>query len=65
MQVKLNGQMIHTESKNITQLLEEFSITKQSIAVAVNLDVLKQELWDSYPLKENDNIECLTFMGGG
>lgn len=65
MQIKLNGEIIHTNSKTITNLLEEYSITAKSVVVAVNLEVVKQEKWDSYYLKENDIIECLTFMGGG
>ena len=65
MQIKLNGKIIQTESKTIANLLEEYAIAAKSVAVAVNLEVIKQEKWDSYSLKENDVVECLTCMGGG
>lgn len=65
MQIKLNGKIIHTESKNILELLLEYSIERKSIVVAVNMEIIKQEKWQSYTIKENDTIECLTFMGGG
>ena len=65
MQIKLNGKIIQTESKTIANLLEEYAIAAKSVAVAGNLEVIKQEKWDSYSLKENDVVECLTFMGGG
>ncbi len=65
MQIKLNGNIIQTESKNVLELLQEYRIETKSVAVAVNLEIIKQEQWDSYLLKENDVIECLTFMGGG
>ncbi|MBX7489963.1 sulfur carrier protein ThiS [Helicobacter turcicus] len=65
MQVKLNGNIIDTESKNILELLLEYSIERKSVAVAVNTAIIKQEKWDSYKIKNNDTIECLTFMGGG
>ena len=65
MQIKLNGKIIQTESKTIANLLEEYAIAAKSVAVAVNLEVIKQEKWDSYSLKENDVGEWLTFMGGG
>ena len=65
MQIKLNGKIIQTESKTIANLLEEYAIAAKGVAVAVNLEVIKQEKWDSYSLKENDVVECLTFMGGG
>ncbi len=65
MQVKLNGEMITTDSKNLLELLQEYKIQAKSVAVAVNLEIIKQEQWNSYIFKENDTIECLTFMGGG
>lgn len=65
MQIKLNGKIINTESKNILELLLEYSIERKSIVVAVNMEIIKQEKWQSYAIKENDTIECLTFMGGG
>ncbi|WP_416863538.1 sulfur carrier protein ThiS, partial [Helicobacter ganmani] len=65
MQIKLNGNIIHTESKNVLELLQEYKIETKSVAVAINLEIVKQEKWDSFLLKENDIIECLTFMGGG
>lgn len=65
MQIKLNGEAINTESSNILELLKEYSIETKSVAVAVNLEIIKQEYWSSYKMQENDTIECLTFMGGG
>ncbi|TLD85039.1 sulfur carrier protein ThiS [Helicobacter sp. MIT 11-5569] len=65
MQIKLNGDIINTESKNVLELLQEYKIETKSVAVAINLEIIKQDKWDSHLLKENDVIECLTFMGGG
>lgn len=65
MQIKLNGKLINTESQNVLELLREYEIEAKSVAVAINLEVIKQDKWDSYLLQENDVVECLTFMGGG
>lgn len=65
MQIKLNGKLINTESQNVLELLQEYQIEAKSVAVAINLEVIKQDKWDSYLLQENDVVECLTFMGGG
>lgn len=65
MQIKLNGSLIDTESKSVLELLQEYKIEAKSVAVAINLEIVKQEKWDSYLLQENDVVECLTFMGGG
>ncbi|MDR0666757.1 MAG: sulfur carrier protein ThiS [Campylobacteraceae bacterium] len=35
------------------------------MAAAVNLNVVKQENWKTYELKENDSVEFLRFVGGG
>ncbi len=65
MQIKLNGSLIDTESQNVQELLQEYKIETKSVAVAINLEVIKQDKWDSCLLQENDVVECLTFMGGG
>ncbi|MDE5591545.1 MAG: sulfur carrier protein ThiS [Helicobacter sp.] len=65
MQVRLNGESISTQATSLLHLLKEYQIDTKSIAVAINLEVIKQDKWDSYSLKEGDNIECLTFLGGG
>lgn len=65
MELKLNGKAITTHSKNLLELLKEYKIEQKSVAIAVNLEVIKQEQWETYALKNGDVIECLTFMGGG
>ncbi|MCL9818615.1 sulfur carrier protein ThiS [Helicobacter colisuis] len=65
MELKLNGQFIATHSKNLLELLKEYKIEQKSIAIAVNLEVIKQDQWESYMLKNGDVIECFTFLGGG
>lgn len=65
MELKLNGQFITTHSKNLLELLKEYKIEQKSVAIAVNLEVVKQDQWESYALKNGDIIECFTFLGGG
>ena len=65
MELKLNGQFIATHSKNLLELLKEYKIEQKSVAIAVNLEVIKQDQWESYMLKNGDVIDCFTFLGGG
>ncbi|EES89693.1 sulfur carrier protein ThiS [Helicobacter canadensis] len=65
MELKLNGQFIATHSKNLLELLKEYKIEQKSVAIAVNLEVIKQDQWKNYTLKNGDVIECFTFLGGG
>ena len=65
MKIKLNGEEIQTAQNLLIGLLREYKIDTKSIVVAINTNIVKKEKWDSHFLKENDVIECLTFMGGG
>ncbi|CAM2963710.1 sulfur carrier protein ThiS [Helicobacter burdigaliensis] len=66
MQIKLNGEAIDiAPDTTLLDLLEQYKIETKSIVVAINLESIKKEQWSSYILKENDTIECLTFLGGG
>jgi sulfur carrier protein len=35
------------------------------MAAAVNMDIVKQDKWDIYQLKDGDKLELLDFVGGG
>ena len=35
------------------------------MAVAINMQVIKKSLWESYVLQNGDEIEILDFVGGG
>ena len=36
-----------------------------SVIVEYNFNILKSELWDSTGINDKDNIEILSFVGGG
>ncbi len=66
MKIKING--IEKDVKdNITikELLKELNILDKTMAVAVNMNIVKKDEWDKYKLNENDKIEALNFVGGG
>ena len=66
MKIKLNGKWVEVEDKiSIKKLLEEFKILDKVMAVAVNMEIVKKENWEEFRLKEEDEIEALTFVGGG
>jgi sulfur carrier protein len=47
------------------ELIDELKIGEKTIAVAVNMDVIKKDIWCKYVLKEGDKIELIQFVGGG
>lgn len=65
MQLIINGEIKQTGSKTIQALLLELGIEDKVMAAAVNMDVVKKDMWDSFQLNENDRVEFLQFVGGG
>jgi len=65
MQLIINGETKESSAKTIKDLLDELGIESKVMAAAVNMNVVKQALWESYTLVENDKVEFLQFVGGG
>jgi len=53
------------ENTTIKELLKELKVLDKTMAVAVNMKIVKKDDWDTYNLKEGDKIEALNFVGGG
>ena len=65
MHFRVNGEEKESEAQTIQALLDELGIESKVMAAAVNMNVVKKELWESFQLNENDKIEFLEFVGGG
>jgi len=65
MQLIINGEKKESGAKSIQALLDELGIESKVMAAAVNMNVVKKELWGSFELSENDKVEFLQFVGGG
>jgi len=66
MRVVVNGkEMDIKEEMSVLDLLKELKILDKTMAVAVNLEVVKKDDWGKFIIKENDKIEFLNFVGGG
>jgi len=61
----INGESKESQAKSIQDLLNELRIENKVMAAAVNMNVVKKELWETYELHENDRVEFLQFVGGG
>jgi sulfur carrier protein len=49
----------------ISELIVELGLKVAVMAVAVNMNIVKKDDWDSFILSENDKVEMLQFVGGG
>jgi len=64
--IKINGiEKKITPNTTIKQLLEELKVLDKTMAVAVNMKIVKKDDWNNYILHNNDKIEALNFVGGG
>lgn len=66
MKLIINSEEINFESPlTILEILEKLQIKDKAMAVAVNMEIVKKDKWDSFIPKENDKLEILQFVGGG
>lgn len=66
MKVIVNGQEKEF-SKEITleNLLKQLSLEGKVMAAAVNMEIVKQNNWNTHLLQDGDKLELLDFVGGG
>lgn len=62
----INGEKKEFE-KNMTlqKVLEKLGLEGKVMAAAVNMEIVKQDKWDTHILKDMDKLELLDFVGGG
>jgi len=66
MDIIINGnKKVFKESKTLENILKELSLDGKVMAAAVNMDIVKQNDWQHYKLKDGDKLELLDFVGGG
>lgn len=66
MNITINGK-VETLEENTTILdfIKLKGLNPENVAVEYNLNIVKNEEWSKTILKENDNLEVLSFVGGG
>ena len=66
MTIIINGEAKEFSSElTLTQILSNLSLEGKVMAAAVNMEIVKQDSWDSYKLSDGDKLELLDFVGGG
>ena len=66
MNIVINGDIREFNSGiTLAEILKELSLDGKVMAAAVNMEIVKQNEWDSFVLKDSDKLELLDFVGGG
>jgi len=64
--ITVNGKSVSLDAPmTISQLLDRVEVPPNYLAVEVNADVVPRELLDSAMVKDGDDIEVVTLVGGG
>jgi thiamine biosynthesis protein ThiS len=65
MLIKVNGEEKDlAEGTTLRQLVSQFKMTPEKVALELNRRLVKSDKYDT-PLKAGDEVEIVTFVGGG
>ncbi len=65
MVVNVNGEKKQlTDGTTLRQLVAMFKLTPEKVAIELNRRLVKSDKYDA-PLKDGDEVEIVTFVGGG
>lgn len=53
------------ENITLKKVIEELRLDGKVMAAALNMEIVKQNEWESCVLKDMDKLELLDFVGGG
>jgi sulfur carrier protein len=66
MRLKINGETKENiRATTVKELLDELGIITGRVAVEVNVSIVKKADYETFLLKEGDEIEIVNFVGGG
>lgn len=66
MKIVINGESREFSAETtLLNVLKELSLDGKVMAAAVNMQIVKQDQWNSHKLIDGDKLELLDFVGGG
>ncbi len=66
MTIIVNGETKEYSTEvTLLEMMKDLDIVDKVMAAAVNMNIVKQDIWNSHTLKEGDKVELLDFVGGG
>ncbi len=66
MQLTVNGETRECPMEiSISRLLKSLNVNEDHVAVELNHEIVPRAKFGERILKENDNLEIVTFVGGG
>ena len=63
--VKINGEHVAAAGQTLSQYLASTACNPQRIVIEYNGEILPRENYDTTVLNDDDQVEIISFMGGG
>ncbi len=64
--IKINGKNTPESSgMTLSEYLEKSGYSPERVAIEVNYNIIPKSEYDIYVISEDDEIEIVSFMGGG
>ena len=63
--VKINGELLDKDGKNIAEMLADMELNVQHVAVELNEEIVPKAKYSETFLKDGDHVEVVRFVGGG
>ena len=63
--VKINGEHVNAAGQSVSQYLASTACNPQRIVIEYNGEILPRENYDTTVLTDDDQVEIISFMGGG
>lgn len=65
MNIRVNGKVETVDPCTIAELVKAKGLIAQSLVVEHNREIVQQAQWTEVSLQEDDQLELLSFVGGG
>ena len=65
MQIYVNNEVLHTDCKNLQELIDLQAVGTQRIAAALNGSIIVRRDWPETQLNNDDDIEFFQAVSGG
>lgn len=63
--VRINGEQMNVDGTTISKFLQEAGYNMERIVVEKNMEIVPKANYDSTLLEDGDEVEVVSFVGGG
>ena len=63
--VRINGEQMNVAGTTISKFLQEAGYNMERIVVEKNMEIVPKANYDSILLEDGDEVEVVSFVGGG